>query len=121
MSGILLVFRVIAFFVFAVFSGTGFSLILRFYEASAQEGAKGIRRPWSRDRVLRGLSAWARESGCNLGLLTRAPFGILPRGKLRPGVWLARENEVRTIEDSLVKSLTAVYHGRVKYPEHQTV
>ncbi|MCE9527657.1 MAG: HDIG domain-containing protein [Planctomycetales bacterium] len=29
--------------------------------------------------------------------------------------------ELRTIEDSLVKSLTAVYHGRVKYPEHQTV
>ncbi len=30
-------------------------------------------------------------------------------------------SELRTIEDSLVKSLTAVYHGRVKYPEHQTV
>ncbi len=29
--------------------------------------------------------------------------------------------ELRTMEDSLVKSLTAVYHGRVKYPEHQTV
>jgi cyclic-di-AMP phosphodiesterase PgpH len=29
--------------------------------------------------------------------------------------------ELRTIEDSLIKSLTAVYHGRVKYPEHQTV
>ena len=29
--------------------------------------------------------------------------------------------ELRTIQDSLVKSLTAVYHGRVKYPEHQTV
>ena len=29
--------------------------------------------------------------------------------------------ELRAIEDSLVKSLTAVYHGRVKYPEHQTV
>jgi putative nucleotidyltransferase with HDIG domain len=29
--------------------------------------------------------------------------------------------ELRLIEDSLVKSLTAVYHGRVKYPEHQTV
>ncbi|MCU0878164.1 MAG: HDIG domain-containing protein, partial [Pirellulaceae bacterium] len=29
--------------------------------------------------------------------------------------------ELRIIEDSLVKSLTAVYHGRVKYPEHQTV
>ena len=29
--------------------------------------------------------------------------------------------ELRTIEDSLVKSLTAVYHGRVRYPEHQTV
>jgi putative nucleotidyltransferase with HDIG domain len=29
--------------------------------------------------------------------------------------------ELHTIEDSLVKSLTAVYHGRVKYPEHQTV
>jgi putative nucleotidyltransferase with HDIG domain len=29
-------------------------------------------------------------------------------------------SELRTIEDSLVKSLTAVYHGRVKYPEHQT-
>jgi putative nucleotidyltransferase with HDIG domain len=28
--------------------------------------------------------------------------------------------ELRTIEDSLVKSLTAVYHGRVKYPEHQS-
>jgi putative nucleotidyltransferase with HDIG domain len=30
-------------------------------------------------------------------------------------------SELRTIEDSLVKSLTAVYHGRVRYPEHQTV
>jgi putative nucleotidyltransferase with HDIG domain len=30
-------------------------------------------------------------------------------------------SELHTIEDSLVKSLTAVYHGRVKYPEHQTV
>lgn len=27
--------------------------------------------------------------------------------------------EVRKIGDSLVKSLTAVYHGRVKYPEQQ--
>ena len=25
--------------------------------------------------------------------------------------------EVRRVEESLVKSLTAVYHGRVKYPE----
>ena len=30
-------------------------------------------------------------------------------------------SELRIIEDSLVKSVTAVYHGRVKYPEHQTV
>jgi putative nucleotidyltransferase with HDIG domain len=30
-------------------------------------------------------------------------------------------SELRTIQDSLVKSLTAMYHGRVKYPEHQTV
>ena len=29
--------------------------------------------------------------------------------------------ELHMIEDSLVKSLTAVYHGRVRYPEHQTV
>jgi putative nucleotidyltransferase with HDIG domain len=29
--------------------------------------------------------------------------------------------ELHMIEESLVKSLTAVYHGRVKYPEHQTV
>lgn len=29
--------------------------------------------------------------------------------------------DLRLIEESLVKSLTAVYHGRVKYPEHQTV
>jgi putative nucleotidyltransferase with HDIG domain len=28
--------------------------------------------------------------------------------------------ELRTIEDSLVKSLTAVYHGRVKYPSQRT-
>jgi putative nucleotidyltransferase with HDIG domain len=28
--------------------------------------------------------------------------------------------EVRQISDSLVKSLTAVYHGRVKYPEQET-
>lgn len=28
--------------------------------------------------------------------------------------------ELHTIEDSLVKSLTAVYHGRVKYPERQS-
>jgi putative nucleotidyltransferase with HDIG domain len=28
--------------------------------------------------------------------------------------------ELHTIEDSLVKSLTAVYHGRVKYPSQQT-
>ena len=29
--------------------------------------------------------------------------------------------ELHLLEESLVKSLTAVYHGRVKYPEHQTV
>lgn len=29
-------------------------------------------------------------------------------------------NQLRVIEDSLVKSLTAVYHGRVKYPDQQT-
>ena len=28
-------------------------------------------------------------------------------------------SELKTIEDSLVKSLTAVYHGRVKYPDQQ--
>lgn len=28
--------------------------------------------------------------------------------------------ELRTIEDSLIKSLTAVYHSRVKYPDQQT-
>jgi putative nucleotidyltransferase with HDIG domain len=28
--------------------------------------------------------------------------------------------ELRTIEDSLVKSLTAVYHGRLKYPSQRT-
>ena len=27
--------------------------------------------------------------------------------------------QLHTIEDSLVKSLTAVYHSRVKYPESQ--
>ena len=28
--------------------------------------------------------------------------------------------ELATIEDSLIKSLTAVYHGRIKYPEQRT-
>jgi len=28
--------------------------------------------------------------------------------------------EVSTIGESLVKSLTAVYHGRVKYPDQET-
>jgi hypothetical protein len=28
--------------------------------------------------------------------------------------------ELRTIEDSLIKSLIAVYHGRVKYPEQKS-
>ena len=28
--------------------------------------------------------------------------------------------QLRTIEDSLVKSLTAMYHSRVKYPDQQT-
>ena len=28
--------------------------------------------------------------------------------------------ELRIIEQSLVKSLTAVYHGRVKYPDQRT-
>ena len=27
--------------------------------------------------------------------------------------------ELRTVQNSLVKSLIAVYHGRVKYPDHQ--
>jgi putative nucleotidyltransferase with HDIG domain len=27
--------------------------------------------------------------------------------------------ELATVEDSLIKSLTAVYHGRIKYPEHR--
>jgi membrane-associated HD superfamily phosphohydrolase len=29
-------------------------------------------------------------------------------------------SELRGVQDSLVKSLTAVYHGRVKYPDQQT-
>ena len=28
--------------------------------------------------------------------------------------------ELATIDDSLIKSLTAVYHGRVKYPDQRT-
>jgi membrane-associated HD superfamily phosphohydrolase len=28
--------------------------------------------------------------------------------------------ELQLVEESLVKSLTAVYHGRVKYPEPRT-
>jgi membrane-associated HD superfamily phosphohydrolase len=28
-------------------------------------------------------------------------------------------NEIRSIEDSLVKSLIAIYHGRIRYPEVQ--
>ena len=28
--------------------------------------------------------------------------------------------EIRAIEDSLIKSLTAMYHGRIKYPEPRT-
>jgi putative nucleotidyltransferase with HDIG domain len=28
--------------------------------------------------------------------------------------------ELRTIEDSMIKSLTAIYHGRVKYPDQKT-
>ena len=28
--------------------------------------------------------------------------------------------ELRMIQESLVKSLTAMYHGRVKYPDQQT-
>ncbi|MCH5378250.1 MAG: metal-dependent phosphohydrolase, partial [Planctomycetes bacterium] len=28
--------------------------------------------------------------------------------------------ELHTVEESLVKSLTAVYHGRIKYPSQQT-
>ena len=28
--------------------------------------------------------------------------------------------ELQIVEDSLVKSLTAVYHGRVRYPEQKT-
>ena len=36
-------------------------------------------------------------------------------------VWqTADAKEVRKIGDSLVKSLTAVYHGRVKYPDQET-
>jgi putative nucleotidyltransferase with HDIG domain len=29
-------------------------------------------------------------------------------------------SEIRIIEDSLIKSLTAIYHGRIKYPEQRT-
>jgi hypothetical protein len=29
-------------------------------------------------------------------------------------------SEVATINDSLVKSVTAVYHGRIKYPDQRT-
>jgi membrane-associated HD superfamily phosphohydrolase len=29
-------------------------------------------------------------------------------------------SEIRTIEDSLVKSLIAIYHGRIRYPEART-
>ena len=28
--------------------------------------------------------------------------------------------QLRRVQDSLVKSLTAVYHGRVKYPDQRT-
>ena len=34
--------------------------------------------------------------------------------------WIRTLKELNTVEDSLVKSLTAVYHGRVKYPDQQT-
>lgn len=30
-------------------------------------------------------------------------------------------SEIRTIEDSLIKSLIGIYHGRIKYPEQQAV
>ena len=29
-------------------------------------------------------------------------------------------DELRTVQDSLVKSLTAMYHGRIKYPGQQS-
>jgi membrane-associated HD superfamily phosphohydrolase len=29
-------------------------------------------------------------------------------------------HELRTIEESMVKSLTAIYHGRLKYPDQRT-
>ncbi len=28
--------------------------------------------------------------------------------------------DLRTVQDSLIKSLTAMYHSRVKYPDQQT-
>jgi membrane-associated HD superfamily phosphohydrolase len=31
-----------------------------------------------------------------------------------------RLSEIRAIEDSLVKSLIAIYHGRIRYPEART-
>ena len=33
--------------------------------------------------------------------------------------WLTL-SEIHTVEESLVKSLTGIYHGRIKYPEQKT-
>jgi hypothetical protein len=46
----------------------------------------------------------------------------LPRGisRLRNRVISRVFRELGLIEQSLVKSLTAVYHGRVKYPDQRT-
>ena len=44
----------------------------------------------------------------------------LPGETVRAKVTEGRAEGVEIVEASLVKSLTAVYHGRVKYPDQRT-
>ena len=88
-------FRILAIGLASVAVFTGFLHLILYYEKAALDGARGVRQPWSRVRIARALSAWARETGCLLAVLVTYPAAILPRGRMRPGAWLPEKNEVR--------------------------
>ena len=89
------IFRALAAFVFTVFASVGFTYLLRYYEIAAREATRGTRTPVNRDRILRGIGAWARESGVWLGIFCLHPLGLLPRPRIRSGAWLPVNGEKR--------------------------
>lgn len=89
------IFRLVAAVIFGVFASAGFTSLLRFYEIAARDATRGIRTPIDRERLARGIGAWAREAGMWLATGACAPLGFLPRPRIRSGAWLPVAGEKR--------------------------